>query len=134
MYRIAHFFPGLVTHVFSVCTPYFPPQKEYVPLEEVVKRIPFFGYQAFFASGKVEKAIRSKEEIRQFLTCLYGGRTPEGETGFDPMTGPFLDTLPKLGPSPWVTEEVSESLGFILRAKRCCCGDLTGYTIFNCRN
>lgn len=110
VYRIAHFFPELVSHVFSVCTPYFPPQREYLPLEDLVKRIPYFGYQLYFVSGKVEKAIRSKDEIRQFLRSLYGGRTPEGEVGFDAMTGPLLDKLPRLGPSPWITEEVRISV------------------------
>ncbi|KAI1839040.1 hypothetical protein DTO027I6_7824 [Penicillium roqueforti] len=40
---------------------------------------PHFAYQLQFKSEKVEKAIRSKAEIRQFLIALYGGRTQEGE-------------------------------------------------------
>jgi hypothetical protein len=38
---------------------------------------------ALCKSGEVEKVIRSKDEVRQFLLALYGGRTEAGEFGFD---------------------------------------------------
>ena len=80
-----------------------------MPLEEVVKRVPFFGYQMKFASGELEKVIRTKREIRQFLLSMYGGRTPNREVGFDVMTGPLLDKLPDLQASPLLSEEVRSS-------------------------
>lgn len=68
---------------------------------------PHFGYQLHFASGDVEKAVRSKTEIRQFLTALYGGKTEKGEFGFDVKKGILIDKLPGLRPSRLLSEEVS---------------------------
>ncbi|KAI1934019.1 hypothetical protein LOZ58_005931 [Ophidiomyces ophidiicola] len=106
VYRIALHCPGFVTHIFSVCTPYGPPHREYVPLDKLVAtRIPFFGYQLQFVSGELEKKIKTKNDIRQFLIALFGGRTPEGEIGFDVTKGAFLDKVPNLRPSRLLSEE-----------------------------
>ncbi|EGD97513.1 hypothetical protein TESG_04921 [Trichophyton tonsurans CBS 112818] len=71
VYRIALYEPDFVTHVFSVCTPYWPPSKQYLSLEQTIAKIPFFGYQAQLANGGLEDILRSKEEIRQFLNAMY---------------------------------------------------------------
>ncbi|KAI1918281.1 hypothetical protein LOZ39_002433 [Ophidiomyces ophidiicola] len=106
VYRIALHCPGFVTHIFSVCTPYGPPHREYVPLDKLVAtRIPFFGYQLQFVSGELEKKIKTKNDIRQFLIALFGGRTPEGEIGFDVTKGALLDKVPNLRPSRLLSEE-----------------------------
>ncbi|KAI4260997.1 MAG: hypothetical protein L6R42_003800 [Xanthoria sp. 1 TBL-2021] len=98
VYRIALWCPELVTHIFTVCTPYTAPSKTYEPLEEMVKsgKVPNFGYQLQLASGQLEEVIRSREQIRQLLNGLYGGMTSEGLPGFDVKTGVHLDRLPQL--------------------------------------
>ncbi|WEW61172.1 alpha/beta hydrolase family protein [Emydomyces testavorans] len=107
VYRIALHYPEFITHIFSVCTPYSPPQREFVPLDELVAtRLPFFGYQLQFMSGELEKAIQTKRDIRQFLIALYEGRTSKGEFGCDVRKGVLLDKLPALQPSRLLTEEV----------------------------
>ncbi|KAL1961150.1 hypothetical protein VTO42DRAFT_3095 [Malbranchea cinnamomea] len=109
VYRIAQYCPELVTHLIAICTPYNPPQREYLPLDALVKtRIPYFGYQLHFVSGELEKVIKSKEEIRQFLLSLYGGRTPEGKHGFDVFKGVLLDRLPALRRSRIISEDELE--------------------------
>ncbi|OJD23955.1 hypothetical protein ACJ73_04695 [Blastomyces percursus] len=106
VYRIALYYPGFVTHLFSVCTPYSPPSKEYIPLETLVKtRLPYFGYQLQFVSMELEKKIKSKRDIRQFLLSLYGGRTPKGEFGFDVFNGVLLDKFQHLQRSKVISEE-----------------------------
>ena len=88
--------------------PYAAPRAEYVELEELVRTsVPNFTYQVQFAGGDVEKVIRSKAEIRQFLCAMYGGRTAEGESAFDAEKGVLLDKVPKLRPSRLLSEEVS---------------------------
>ncbi|KAL2011318.1 hypothetical protein VTN00DRAFT_4036 [Thermoascus crustaceus] len=100
VYRIALWHPDLVTHVFTVCVPFVPPSPQYLSLEELVRtRAPNFTYQLQFKSEELEKAIRSKDEIRQFLLALYGGRTGDGELGFDARKGVLLDRMMRLGPS-----------------------------------
>lgn len=68
---------------------------------------PHFAYQLQFASGDLEKVIRSKGEIKQFLSALYGGRTEKGEFGFDAEKGVLLDKVSGLKPSRLLSEEVS---------------------------
>ncbi|KAF2001615.1 alpha/beta-hydrolase [Amniculicola lignicola CBS 123094] len=100
VWRTAQWYPELVSRVFSVCTPYTAPHKDYVSLEDIVKGpLPQFGYQIHLASGEVEKSVNSEDSIRQFLRGVYGARTPEGETSFDPVEGVVLKNLPKIGES-----------------------------------
>ncbi|KAL8717308.1 MAG: hypothetical protein Q9225_005440 [Loekoesia sp. 1 TL-2023] len=107
VYRIALWYPKLVTHVFSICTPYTPPSKSFTSLEEIVRsgRLPNFGYQLQLASGQLENVIQSREQIKQMLNSLYGGRTSNGEPGFDVEHGVYLDRLPHLNHTPLVSKE-----------------------------
>lgn len=107
VWRMAMYQPELVTHVFSVCTPYAPPQKQYVSTEELVKGpLPQFAYQLHLASPEVEGRIQSKEDIRQFLKGMYGGRGPNKEAIFSAEKGILFDNLPKLGDPPLLTSKV----------------------------
>lgn len=108
VYRIALWFPELVTHVFSVCTPYTAPSKSYASLDEMVRsgRVPNFGYQLQLASGRLEDAIQSRGQIRQLLNALYGGATSNGLPGFDVKTGVQLDRLPQLNHTKLMSERL----------------------------
>ena len=100
-------YPDFVSHLFSVCTPFFSVSKEYVPLEKLVDTVlPNFRYQLQLGSGDVEKAVTSKEQIRQFLGGMYGAQGPDGELGFSTERGLLLDNLPKLGAPPLLNERV----------------------------
>lgn len=70
---------------------------------------PHFGYQLQFISGEVEKVVKSKDDIRGFLSALYGGRTANGETGFDEKRGVLLDRIERLRRSKLKSEEVFPS-------------------------
>ncbi|KAJ5894738.1 hypothetical protein N7495_006429 [Penicillium taxi] len=108
-YRIALWHPDLVSHLFAVCVPYARPQARYLSLEDLVQTAaPHFGYQLQFASGDVEKVIRTREEIKQFLSALYGGRTADKEFGFDVKKGVLFDKVGKLMPSRLLSVEELE--------------------------
>ncbi|EFE42793.1 epoxide hydrolase, putative [Trichophyton verrucosum HKI 0517] len=107
VYRIALYEPDFVTHVFSVCTPYWPPSKQYLSLEQIIAKIPFFGYQAQLANGGLEDIIQSKEEIRQFLNAMYGGRTADGKPAISMEKGVLLEKLPGVQQTPLLSDEVS---------------------------
>ncbi|KAL8855000.1 MAG: hypothetical protein Q9221_000196 [Calogaya cf. arnoldii] len=70
----------------------------FAPLEELVHsgRVPNFGYQLQLASGHVEEAVQSREQIRQLLNGLYGGTTSSGQPGFDVKDGVDLHRLTQL--------------------------------------
>jgi hypothetical protein len=94
--------------VFSVCTPYTPPHKEYLSIEDLVKgSLPQFAYQIHLASGEVEKSVNDEQSIRQFLKGMYGARGPNREASFDPYKGVLGDNLPKIGESRLLHGKVS---------------------------
>lgn len=47
--------------------PYKPPSREFIPLEEVVKRVPNLGYQLYFASSKSNLEILAHVGIPCYL-------------------------------------------------------------------
>lgn len=108
-YRTALWHPKLVSRLFAVCTPYWPPSKTYTPLETMVRtRMPNWGYQLHLASGEVEERIKSKAQIEQFLNSVYGGQGPDGEAGFSHTEGPLYENLPRLNRTPLVGKELLE--------------------------
>lgn len=101
VHRIALHYPKFISAVFSVCTPFFPPQQEYVPM--TVR--PNFKYQLQLQGPDVEREIVGQEKLRMMLNALYGGRTPEKELGFSVAEGVLFSNLEKLGPSPLLSKE-----------------------------
>ncbi|KAJ6091163.1 Epoxide hydrolase [Penicillium canescens] len=102
-YRIALWYPELVSHIVTFCVPYFPPTKAYEPLEDLVKTTqPNFIYQLQFQSGEIEKRIKTSDEIRQFLIALYEGATDDGMVGFT-SRGVLFENLKDLKPSNLLT-------------------------------
>ncbi|KAH0843889.1 epoxide hydrolase [Fonsecaea pedrosoi] len=107
VYRVAQYCPDLIAAVFSICTPYSPPNASYEPLGILVqKRLPNFGYQEHFVSGEIEEAVRSKDEIRQFLVNMYGGRTVDTrEVAFDAHKGLDLARQRRMGATRLLTPD-----------------------------
>jgi soluble epoxide hydrolase/lipid-phosphate phosphatase len=107
VWRTVLWHPELVSHVFSVCTPYDAPKKQFISTEDLVKGpAPQFGYQLHLASGEVEKRIQSRDDIRQFIQGMFGGWGPNRETLFSPKDGILFENIGKLGPSPLLSENV----------------------------
>lgn len=106
VYRTALWYPDLITHIFSICTPFALPISEFIDLQTLVStRFPNFAYQLQFAGKELEERIKTKEDIRQFLLALFGGRTGERGPGFDVKKGVLLENLGKLGKSGLLSEE-----------------------------
>jgi soluble epoxide hydrolase / lipid-phosphate phosphatase len=106
VYRIALWYPNLVTHIFAVCVPYTPPIPKWISLEQLVTRLPNFKYQLQFASGEIEKAIKTRDEIRAFLNGMFGGEGPNGELAFVAEERVKLDVLKKLARTRLLTDKV----------------------------
>ncbi|KAK5148570.1 hypothetical protein LTR04_000614 [Oleoguttula sp. CCFEE 6159] len=111
VYRTAQWHPTLVTHVFSVCTPYMGRSDAYVSTEDLVKGpLPQFGYQLQLAGPTVEAKITTREQIKMFLSGMYGGRGPNKEVAFSPEQGVLFENLEKLGMTPLLSEKVDSQL------------------------
>jgi len=108
VWRLALWYPERIRAVFSVCTPYSPPNKTYLSPEQVVQKLPNFTYQLHLAGPEVEAKIKGKEAARQFVNGMYGGVGPSGERIFDVSKGVIFENLPKVGRSPLFTPEEEE--------------------------
>jgi soluble epoxide hydrolase/lipid-phosphate phosphatase len=101
VYRIAMRYPDLVSAVFSVCTPYFPPRDTFVDMTVASN----FKYQLHLRGPEVEAQIVGEEKIREFLNVMYGGRGPNGENGFTTSEGCNFAVLPIALPTPLLSKE-----------------------------
>lgn len=109
-WRVPLWFPNRVKAVFSVCTPYAPPSKDYVSLETVVKVLPNFTYQKQLASPEVESRVDGGGEagLRGFVNGMFGGRTSDGELLFNPYKGLALENLERFQPGKLLSPEELE--------------------------
>lgn len=104
--RCAQYHPQLVTHLFSISTPYFPIEASYTPIRILAKTLPTYAYMEHLASGELEEHIQSRSELRAFLNGCFGfPRGPQGEQGFTPQYGVHFENLPKLAPSHLFTAD-----------------------------
>lgn len=115
VWRAAQWYPDLVSHLFSVCTPYTAPHKEYFSTEDLVKgQLPQFAYQLHLASGEVENSVKDEQSIRQFLKGMYGARGPKGELAFEPEKGVLAEHLPAIGESKILNGKVSGIISYLM--------------------
>lgn len=111
VYRVAHWYPQLVSAVFSIATPYSAISSTFYPTEALVKtKLPNFGYQLQLGSeeGVMESAIGSDEKlVEKFLNGMYGGRTSSGGVFMTPEKGINLGILKddQVGKTPLLDEE-----------------------------
>jgi soluble epoxide hydrolase/lipid-phosphate phosphatase len=110
VYRTAQWYPELVNHVFSICTPYAAPSKQFISLAEMVNGpLPQFGYQMQLAGPELEANVKSYDQVRNFLKALYGGKSEQGKPCFRPETGIDLVSLETIGVAPSLDGEVCSS-------------------------
>ncbi|THH19891.1 hypothetical protein EW146_g1339 [Bondarzewia mesenterica] len=72
--RFALWHPGRLLALAMLSVPYVPPTPEYISLEEIVKRVPNFGYQLYFANDESTSEIESN--LDRFLRLMYGRVRP----------------------------------------------------------
>lgn len=112
VYRFAQWHPDLVSHLFSVCTPFMPPSDQYMSTADLVNGpLPQFGYQLHLAGPEVEAKLNSSERIKQFMKGMYGGRTDDGKVVFSPEKGINFDVIDRIGAPPLLNNEVSIPIG-----------------------
>ncbi|KJZ71813.1 hypothetical protein HIM_08784 [Hirsutella minnesotensis 3608] len=97
VWRTALWHPELIKAVFSICTPFLPPRKNFIPLEDAIAagNLTNFRYQLQFRGPNVENAIQGEDKIRQFLNVLQDEFGIDGETGFSVNKGVIFENLPK---------------------------------------
>jgi len=67
--RFALWYPDRVLALVMMSVPYTPPSREFIPLEEVVKRAPNLAYQLYLASPKSTLEILAY--LKKFISLLF---------------------------------------------------------------
>lgn len=111
VYRVAQWYPELVSHVFSVCTSFAPCTDEFTSTEDLVKGpVPQFGYQLQFGSpdDKIESVVKDERSMRNFLLGMYGGRPKKGKWFMNAKEGVDLSVFEDgdVAMSPLLSEAV----------------------------
>jgi len=101
VFRFALYYPKLISAIISICTPFTPPQRNFVDGAMV---LPNFKYQQQLRGPDVEATIVGEEKIRQFLNGMYLGRSAKGPP-FTTDYGCHFDNLPGVGPSPLLSKD-----------------------------
>ena len=96
--------PELVSHIFTLGTPYLPPLKEWLEFEDYIAKYPTFKYQGQFAGKELEQRLSTKAALRQFWIATYGGQGPNGEAAFSTERALF-ENWPLLIRSDLLSEE-----------------------------
>ncbi|EQL03234.1 epoxide hydrolase [Ophiocordyceps sinensis CO18] len=98
VWRAALWHPQLIKAVFSICTPYNAPSKDYFDLKDVIAagNLKNLAYQLQLRGPHVESKLQGQDNIRLFLNGMHGGVGPQGEYGFSTDSGVLFDMLPKL--------------------------------------
>ncbi|CZR61382.1 related to epoxide hydrolase [Phialocephala subalpina] len=100
VYRMAMYYPKLLSAVFSVCTPFVQPQKQYRAMSD----LPNFKYQIQLRGPDLVENLKTKEKIGQFLAGIYGAPSKEGKPAFSVEHGCYFDRLDGIGSSPLVSD------------------------------
>ncbi|KAI5195463.1 hypothetical protein E4T38_09046 [Aureobasidium subglaciale] len=101
VYRTAQWYPKLVTHLFSICTPYTAPSRQFISLKQMVDGpLPQFGYQIQLSEPGLENDLKAYDQIRRFLQAVYGGRSERGRSCFRPDIGLDFEAMKTIGTAP----------------------------------
>lgn len=107
VWRVVLWYPELIKAIFSVCTPFVPPNKTWFALEDHIAagRVKNFTYQLQLAGPDVENAIQTDKDVRQFLSGMYGATGPNHEMPFLVEDGFQLQNLHILREPPLLSKD-----------------------------
>jgi len=77
VWRFCLWYPQRVRAVIALSVPFYPPAPTYVPMDEMIRRVPAFGYQKYLEDPK--SAAEIDQNIPTFIDCIY--RSPRASRG-----------------------------------------------------
>ena len=107
--RVYLYHPNLVKAIFSLGTPYLPPDREWLDFDAMIVEKPTFEYQRNFGSQDFEDHFQSKEAIHDFFNATFGGRGPNGELGFS-TKGALVDNWKILQEGTQLSKKVGKTI------------------------
>jgi len=105
VWRMTLHYPSRIVAVASICTPYIPPHKQYIPIEEIAKRWPSFQYQVYFNTDKPITEFESN--IPKFFRYFLRGTGDNTGAKFTlaQITGPLMPEKDTSHPKMLTKEE-----------------------------
>jgi soluble epoxide hydrolase/lipid-phosphate phosphatase len=70
VYRMCLFHPDCVLAVAALCTPYIPRHSVFIPLEQIVKKLPLLNYQLYFCNHYEDACRELEENTTAFFIAL----------------------------------------------------------------
>ena len=101
--------PELVKAIFTLGTPYLPPDREWFDFDAMIVEKPTFKYQRQFGSADFESHLQSKESIHEFFNATFGGRGPNDELGFS-TEGPLVHNWKILQEGSQLSKKVTKTM------------------------
>ncbi|KAF8709508.1 Ndr family, partial [Rhizoctonia solani] len=69
VWRFCLWYPERVRAVIALSVPFYPPAPEYIPMDEMIRRVPKFGYQKYLADPK--SAAEIHQNVPVFIDAIY---------------------------------------------------------------
>ncbi|GAB1519876.1 hypothetical protein RhiTH_002947 [Rhizoctonia solani] len=69
VWRFCLWYPERVRAVIALSVPFYPPAPEYIPMDEMIRRVPKFGYQKYLADPK--SAVEIHQNVPVFIDAIY---------------------------------------------------------------
>ncbi|KAG8682246.1 hypothetical protein FRC08_015081 [Ceratobasidium sp. 394] len=80
VWRFCLWYPHRVRAVIALSVPFYPPAPKYVPIDEMIRRVPNFGYQKYL--GDPKSAAEIDQNIPTFIDCIYRSPRTGREVSF----------------------------------------------------
>lgn len=81
VWKMCLYHPDRVLAVAALCTPYTPRHSEFIPLEEIVKTLPIFGYQIYLTGPNAAKQF--SKDTEKFFRAMMRSSSSEDRIGLD---------------------------------------------------
>jgi soluble epoxide hydrolase/lipid-phosphate phosphatase len=103
VWRMCLHYPDRIKAVGAVCTAFTPPQSKYISVDEIVKFLPQFEYQRWFAQPETDKELDSK--VESFFRVVFRSSKEEGLKDLTSLGREPLPTNPESIPKSKLLSE-----------------------------
>lgn len=84
VWKMCLFHPERVVAVGAVCTPFTPRHSQFIPLEDIIKKLPAFQYQAYFNTPQAPIELNSN--VERFFRVMFRSSEADDFPGFPMKT------------------------------------------------
>jgi len=107
VWRMSQWYPNRVEAVCSICTPFKPRSPKFMPLADVVEKLPVFYYQLYFnmENGKLAQDELEKD-IPRTISCIFRKSNERVGKWMDKNSKGLLEGYPAIVPRSTLLSDV----------------------------